>query len=82
MISVLWRWIGGAFTLLMALVLGRAYLAKDERKKAEEAFARQADTDTLKTRERIDDATRDVPEPDAARDRLQRFGAGTRPPER
>lgn len=68
--------VGAAFLTLWAML--RAGAKAD----AEAERAAQADADALQTRERIDDATRDVPQPDAARDWLSSFGDGANPPER
>lgn len=79
---LLWKWFGGAASLLVALLAAVGLLKRSTRDAIKAEAASQADADNLATRERIDDATRDEPEPDAARERLQQFGAGTRPPER
>ncbi|KAA2314542.1 hypothetical protein E0K93_09500 [Puniceibacterium sp. HSS470] len=75
--------LGALIALLFAgklWISGKTNAAKDE---ARSAIAHQANTDTIETRKRIDNATRDVPEPDDARERLQRFGKGAAtPPER
>lgn len=79
---LLWKWFGGAASLLVALLAAFGWVKRSTREQVETDAARQSADDNLDTRERIDDATRDVPEPDDARDRLQQFGAGPRPPER
>jgi hypothetical protein len=84
--SVLGEVVAGLGALLALLFAGKLWIsgktnaAKDE---VRDEIAQQADTDNIETRKRIDDATRDVPEPDFARERLQRFGKGAgTPPER
>lgn len=79
---LLWKWFGGAASLLVAVLGAVGWLKRSTREEIEAEAASQADADNLATRERIDDATRDEPQPDAARERLQYFGAGARPPER
>ncbi|WP_126977439.1 hypothetical protein [Frigidibacter oleivorans] len=76
-----------AATLLgLAIVFftGRKLIRDAAKAEVREEIAADAAQDTIDTRERIDDATRTPLPPDAARERLRRFGAGETgtPPER
>lgn len=82
MIRRLVAWLGSCLALLTLAFAGQRWITRQAQNETEDAVRQQANEDTLNTRKRIDDATRDVPEPDAARERLQQFGAGRTPPKR
>lgn len=68
-----------AATLIGLVILfftGRKLIRDAAQAEAREDIAADAAQDTIDTRERIDDATRTPLPPDAARERLRRFGAG------
>lgn len=76
--------VSGLLALIGLLFMGKKWVSQKARTETQAEHEMQAQVDTLKTRQRIDDATRDIPEPDTARDRLRAFGgdADTPPPER
>lgn len=73
-------WLGALVAVVLAIFTGKRWISTTAKAEAREEIAQQATTDALETRKRIDDATRIPAEPDVARDRLRRFGAGTKPP--
>ena len=82
MIRKIAQWLRGLLGLLALTFSGLRWIARDARADAETEVREKAAQDNLTTRKRIDDATRYVPEPGAARERLQQFGAGTGSSER
>ncbi|WP_406871212.1 hypothetical protein ABEB22_18395 (plasmid) [Thioclava sp. 'Guangxiensis'] len=72
--------VSGLLALIGLLFVGKKWVTQKTKAETEAQHEMQAQIDTLETRQRIEDATRDVPEPDAARDRLRAFGGGADKP--
>ena len=67
--------------IVIAFLVGKRLVTDAASAKAREEIAAEAAEDANKTRERIDDATRNPLPADTARERLRRFGAGGAPGE-
>lgn len=77
-------WITEIVTLVLGLIVGGGAIwgvakrsgKKEGQREVREEVSHAALKDNVETRRRVDDATRDVPEPDDARDWLRDFSRG------